>query len=396
MRVALLTTSFPRGEGDVPGQFVLGFARALAACGHQLRVLAPEPAEPEFVAPPHFSGIELTWLRYLPQRHWQRAFYGAGVLDNVRRDPRSALGLAPFVLRMWREAQRAAPQLDAVVSHWALPCALVAGALRPRLTHLAVLHSADVFLLERLPGRTALARHIVAGADALLFSSRELRGRFLALLPAVQRGQVAGRCHVCAMGIEPHAPLTEARAALRARLGLRRFTLLSLGRLIALKGVAHAIDAVAATDGVELIVAGAGPEAEALRAHARARNAAVRFAGELRGIAKSELLHAADAFVLPSIVLPSGRSEGMPTTLLEAMEYGLPVIASDVGGVSDVVRDGENGWLVAPADPAALADALARLRDDALRERLAQGARETAALYHWNELGPRLSELLEA
>jgi glycosyltransferase involved in cell wall biosynthesis len=300
----------------------------------------------------------------------------------------------PFVARLWSAAQRAAPELDAVVSHWALPCALVAGAVRPRVRHLAVLHSADVFLPERLPWRRALTRAIAAGADALLFSSRDLRTRFLALLDAVQRGQVSGRCHVCAMGIEPRTPLTEARAALRRRLGLRSLTLLSLGRLIALKGVTYAIDAVARTGDVELIVAGAGPEASALKARARARGARVRFVGEVRGASKRELLHAADAFVLPSIVLPSGRSEGMPTTLLEAMDHGLPVIASDVGGVRDVLRDGDNGWLVPPRDVGALTAAIERLRDEALRERLAQGARETAALYHWTELGPKLSDLL--
>jgi glycosyltransferase involved in cell wall biosynthesis len=395
LRIGLLTTSFPRGEGDVPGQFVLGFARALVACGHQVRVLAPEPGEAAFATPPRFPGVELTWLRYLPQRSWQRAFYGAGVLDNVRHDPRSALGLAPFVAALWRAAQRAAPALDALVSHWALPCALVAGAVRPRLRHLAVLHSADVFLLERLPGRGALAQRIARGADALLFSSRDLRSRFLALLAAVQRAEVSGRCHVCAMGIEPATPMTESRAALRERLDIRPLTLLSLGRLIPLKGVAHAIDAVAAARDATLIVAGAGPEADALRAQARMRGAPVRFVGEVQGQLKRELLYAADAFLLPSIVLPSGRSEGMPTTLLEAMDHGLPVIASDVGGVRDVVSDGENGWLLRPGDVSGITSAIERLRDDALRERVAQGARETAALYHWSELGPRLSALLE-
>jgi glycosyltransferase involved in cell wall biosynthesis len=391
LRIGLLTTSFPRDEGDVPGQFVLGFARALAACGHELHVLAPEP-DAGFGAPPRFPGIELRWLRYLPRRTWQRTFYGAGVLDNLRREPSSALGLAPFVAALWRAAQRAAPELDAVVSHWALPCALVAGALRPRLRHLAVLHSADVFLLEQLPLRGALAERIGAGADALLFSSRELRVRFLALLAEPARAELSGRAHVCAMGIEPAPPLVEPRALLRERLGVSGLGVLSLGRLIALKGVAHAIDAVAQLPDAQLVVAGAGPESAALAR--RARGTAVRFVGELRGADKEAHLAAADAFVLPSIVLPSGRSEGMPTTLLEAMERGLPVVASDVGGVRDVVRDGENGYVVPPGDTRAIAAALARLQDPALRAQLAEGARATAALYHWSELGPRLSELL--
>ena len=381
MTIGLLTTSFPRRQGDVPGQFVLGFARSLAVLGHRVEVLAPEPNER--MAPPAFEGVDVSWLPYLPVRALQRTFYGAGVLDNVRRAPFSALGLGPFVVAMAREARRR--KWQAVVSHWALPCALVAAELDvPR--HLAVLHSADVFLLEQLPLRRLLATRIASGADELLFSSRALRARFLALLSPVERGQVATRCHVCAMGIEP-AGAAGDRAALRAQLGLRGFTVLSLGRLIALKGIDHAIAAVAQLPDAELVIAGDGPDRARLERLAGPR---VRFVGELHGAQKSRWFQAVDAFVLPSIVLPSGRSEGMPTTLLEAMEHGLPVVASDVGGVSDVVKSGENGVLVPAADPDAIAHALHTVR---AASGLMAGARKTAAMYHWSELGPRLLEL---
>jgi glycosyltransferase involved in cell wall biosynthesis len=167
-----------------------------------------------------------------------------------------------------------------------------------------------------------------------------------------------------------------------------------MGRLIALKGLEHAIDALALHERATLIIAGNGPHESLLRARAERYGPRVRFVGELAGAEKHAWLSAADAFVLPSIVLANGRSEGMPSVLLEAMEHGLPVLASDVGGVSDVVRTGENGFLLPSADPNALARAFSALEDEALRARLAQGARELAALYHWDALAPRLSELL--
>lgn len=385
MKIGLLTTSFPRREGDVPGQFVLGFARSLAALGHQLEVLAPEPNTRSSV--PALDGISLEWLRYLPVRALQRTFYGAGVLDNLRSAPWTALGLAPFVLAMSRAARQ--HRWDAVVSHWALPCALVAGELSvPR--HLAVLHSADVFLLERLPMRRQLALRIARGADELLFVSRALRARFLALLSPVERGQVAMRCHVCAMGIDP-AQGAGDREQLREQLGVRGPTVLSLGRLIELKGVEHAIAAIAELPEARLVVAGDGPDRARLERLSRG-SPQVRFVGALHGAEKGRWLHAADLFVLPSVVLPSGRSEGMPTTVLEAMEHGLPVVASDVGGVSEVVESGRNGLVVPPADSRALAQAVREVL--AGQAALAAGARETAAMYHWSELGPRLEALL--
>ncbi|MET0340394.1 MAG: glycosyltransferase [Polyangiales bacterium] len=394
MKIGMLTTSFPRAEGDPPGSFVLGFARALAARGHQVDVLAPMPGEPSYLTPPRFAGVSVRWVRYLAPRSLQRTFYGAGVLDNLRAEPLMALGLGPFIVALAGATLARRGEWDAMVSHWALPCALVAGELSGKRPHLAVLHSADVFLLERLPWPHVFATRIAQKADALLFSSRELRARFLKLVAPIARSEVGMRAHVCAMGIEPALPSAEKRSALRERLRLKRFTVLSLGRLIALKGVAHAIRAVASVPEVELVVAGNGPEKEALEVLAQQTGARVRFVGEVRGADKEAWLEAADAFVLPSIVLPEGRSEGMPTALLEAMERGLPVVASDVGGVRDVVRTGQNGMLVPAGEPEAIAEALRTLLHRPTRNKLAKGARETAALYHWSALAPRLEQLL--
>ena len=78
------------------------------------------------------------------------------------------------------------------------------------------------------------------------------------------------------------------------------------------------------------------------------------------------------------IVIPS-RWEGLPYTLLDALARGKAVVATRVGGIVDVLRDGENGLLVEPENPAAVAEACARLlRDPALRARLGEKAREDA------------------
>lgn len=107
----------------------------------------------------------------------------------------------------------------------------------------------------------------------------------------------------------------------------------------------------------------------------RQLNAWVRFLGfqsDMRIV-----LWAADVFVHPS------RSEGLGVVLLEAMAARLPVIATGVGGIPEVVREGETGLLVPPDNPESLAKAIQRLKqDEALRQQLGQRAQEWVERLH--------------
>lgn len=386
----MLTTSYPRFEGDVAGAFVRGMARALAARGHEIEVLAPEPREP--TAPPADEGVRVRWVRYAWPRGLRRTFYGAGVPDNVR-DPRAWPGLITYPIALERAARAHLARCDAFVSHWALPCALVGGAVRGHRRHVAVLHSADVHLVRRLPLRSRWARAIANGASELVFSSAALRTEFLSWLPAVPRADVAGRSHVSAMGIE----LAElpARREARRELGADGFVVLALGRLVPIKGIDVALRALAGEGRRALWIAGDGPARPALEALARELSVDARFFGTVAGARKAALLAAADAFVLPSTRTPSGRTEGMPTALLEAAAAGLAIVASDVGGVGELFVSERSALLVPPGDVLALRAAIGRLaRERGLRRRLGRAARTVARRYAWAALAPRFEALL--
>jgi glycosyltransferase involved in cell wall biosynthesis len=382
--VGLLTTSYPRAEGDPAGLFVRGFANALASRGHRVEVLAPEPASP--TPPITDPNIDVRWVRYAP-RALTRTFYGAGVIDNVRRDPRAWPGLASFPIALARAANERAARWDAIVSHWALPCALAAGRVRADRPHLAVLHSADVHLMRALPMRARWASAVANGATALTFVSSALRAELLSWLPPIERADLAGRAHVSPMGIDPMEKTT--RRAARAATNARGFVVLSLGRLVPIKGVDFAIDAVDHDD--TLWIAGDGPT----RAELERRAPHARFFGAVTGALKRDLFSAADVFVAPSLREPSGRTEGMPTTLLEAADAGLAIVASDVGGIGEVLSNERNALLVPPGDKSALRDAIVRLRaDPALRRRLGRAARTIGKRHRWSVLAPRFEELL--
>ncbi len=150
------------------------------------------------------------------------------------------------------------------------------------------------------------------------------------------------------LGVPPSAPIV-----------------VSIGRHVPEKGYRHLVDGAAllarTKPGVHWILVGDGELRGELEAQARRLGLAphVRFAGWRDDVA--EVLALADVFVLPS------ESEGFGRVLVEAMAMGRPVVATNVGGIPDIVLDGETGLLVEPADPAALASAVGALLDEPAR-----------------------------
>lgn len=399
MKVGLLTTSFPRYAHDIPGNFVLGFARALRSIGDEVEVLAPEPREPR--SPLRERAISVRHVPYLRPRGLERTFYGAGVPDNLSRDPLAWLGLAPFCASLTCAAAARRSGWDAIVSHWALPCAISAGVVRGSRPHLAVLHSADVHLLTRLPGRKRLSALIARGASSLWFVSDVQRQRFFELLPV---GALRPPSVVCPMGIDdvelPGAAIfgAETRDEFRRRHQLHGFCVLLLGRLVPIKGFDIAIRAAAMGGGVTLLVAGDGPERARWALLARQLGVSVRWLGEQRGHDKQRWLHAADAFALPSRTLPSGRSEGLPCALLEALAAGLPSVASDLPGIREMAAtEAQTLRLVRPEDPDALHNAWLALRDadaDGNETRHVHVARSVQMRFGWTRVASHLASLL--
>jgi glycosyltransferase involved in cell wall biosynthesis len=390
MRIGLLTTSFPRFDGDVAGTFVLGFARALVARGHYVNVLAPQPRESERVhgGAVWHEGIELHHVPYVWPSYFARTFYGAGVMDNAR-DPRAWPGFMTFPLALTLGAQTRLRDCDALVSHFALPCGLVAGALRARRPHLAVLHSADLHLLERLPARRRIARALLAGATHVTCVSEAHRARLLALLPE----GAAQRVSVQAMGIDA---ASFERLEPKASAPTRPLKLLTLARLVPVKGLLEALAMLGERSDLQWSIAGDGPLRSELEASAAGLQLDVRFLGEVRGAAKLRALHDADAFFLPSRVLASGRTEGAPHALLEAMAAGLPCIAAAVGGVPSLIDHGRTGLLFEPDDAASLHAALDSLMHDRARAtQLALGGSERAKSHDWRPIAARLEAWLE-
>ena len=198
-------------------------------------------------------------------------------------------------------------------------------------------------------------------------------------------------------------PLGEAQPSSRRNDG-GSLRVLAAGNLVDKKGHGVLVDAAGllSARGTPLTVeiVGGGPLEGLLqsRIDSSSLGEVVRLAGPMpHGRLLGELAAGRwDVVVQPSVVLPDGETEGIPVTLLEAMAHGVPVVASAIGGIPELL-DGNAGLLVPPADPGALADALARLAaDPELRAELAEsGRRRIAEEFEAGTVARLLSQLFE-
>ncbi|MER7708497.1 glycosyltransferase family 4 protein [Kitasatospora sp. NPDC097605] len=272
--------------------------------------------------------------------------------DDPGTHPTTVLGpgrLHPRTLGALRAAARTA---DLVVAHGSatLPaCALALAGTRTPFVYVSLgdpRHWTDG-AIRRL--RTGALLHRAAAVVAVADEGRDLLVERFRLPAAKVRTIPNGR----AADRYPQARDEADRRAARQGLGLPPDGLLVawLGAIAPEKRLDLALDALDRLPDVRLAVAGDGPERSALERHPGA--ARTHFLGTLADPAP--LYRAADAVLLTS------DSEGVPGVLIEAALAGLPAVATDVGLVSSVVQDGTTGALVAPGDPPALAEALAKV-----------------------------------
>jgi glycogen(starch) synthase len=204
----------------------------------------------------------------------------------------------------------------------------------------------------------------------------------------VSGGLEAAKVRVIPSGVEPHLFSVSGPRPLRELEGPR---ILFVGRLVAAKGVSVLLAAVERLrTRAHLIYVGDGPKRATLERDVRERRLEdrVHVTGYVPHDRVPSLLVSANVLVLPSLY------EEMGSILIEAMEAGVPIVASRTGGIGDVVRDGENGLLVKPGAVGELSAAIDRvLEDRPLANRLRLAGRTRAAQFHWDALALRVLDV---
>jgi 2-deoxystreptamine N-acetyl-D-glucosaminyltransferase/2-deoxystreptamine glucosyltransferase len=281
-------------------------------------------------------------------------------------------------------------QVDVVHAHCGediaiLPLARLA-ARRHRCPLVITVHSGVRHNVRITSARTAwlrlaggLAEHRALGAADMVIALTETAAERL-----VREGIPDGRIRVIPPGYDPGLFALDAPDPVpdlgRPRVGY-------VGRIAPQKDVGTLISAFGRiNEPASLLIVGDGPGRAAAEQQAQAVAGPVRFTGFVPHVQIAAVLRTIDVLVLAT------RYEELPSVLIEGMAAGLPVIASQVGGIPNLIDQGVNGILVPPGDAAALAAAITRvLAEPGTAARLAESARLTAQRYAWPALARQVA-----
>ncbi len=362
MRILHIVTAFPRFEGDVISPWLVELLKRLRATGVDAEVLT---SSYKGARDGVFDGIPVFRFRYFASR-WENLTHEETAPDRMRTSlfykVLPAFFVAAGALAAFRHCRR--HHYDVIHVHWPMPLGVLGWSARAGGAHRAALVMTFYGAELRLASRTrsllrALLGRIIRSADRVVAISSYTAGevRRVAEVPVEVIPYTVSL---------PTAPERDDGAVHDAA---REFAVLFVGRLVERKGVAVLLRAVAelkSTRPVRLHIVGDGPERAALEQLAGELGIAarVRFHGRISDDALQAMYAAASVFALPAVVDACGDTEGLGVVLLEAMNWGVPVVASDTGGITDIVQPERTGLLVPPGDPVALASALDRLAAD--------------------------------
>lgn len=357
-KLLVVTSTFPRWDNDTDPPFVYELSRRLT---DQFEVTVHTPHYHGAQVNEHMAGMRVHRFRYFLSP-FERLAGGQGIVPKLRRNKLYLL-LLPFFLAsqlcsLLLLVRREQP--DVLHAHWLIPQGVLAGVVK-KLFNVPVIvtaHGADVFGL-RNPLCLRLKKWVVDNADEVVTVSTAL-ARVLA-----DDTHSTVQPSIIPMGVDASQFSPDKKdAAIRDRYNIQGPFLLFVGRLTEKKGVRYLIDAMAivttTVPEAKLLIVGHGELEQSLKKQVDQLGLGdvVLFAGGIPNAQLPPYYATADIFIGPSIQVKGGDTEGFGLTFVEAAMSGCLVIGAKIGGIEDIIEDGQTGFLVQPRDFRTLASTI--------------------------------------
>lgn len=391
LKILMLTSSYPRNDSDNSSIFLRYLASSLVQQQVNVHVLAPDHLLVDNIELD--PGIKNHWFHYLP-RKWQRLAYGSGILPNLRRNRLLYLQVPFFLTAMFFSlfflCKRIRP--DIIHAHWVVPqgfIAIIVGKLL-NIPVIATAHGGDAFslntsILSRLKAFTLKHCHAWTSNTQATASAC---------------GSNLPKPVIIPMGVDVQHFQTGKAENITA--DETKKIILFVGRLVEKKGVKYLIEAFSKMpsnlqEKTVLWVIGDGDERSSLEKqaqHVGIKN--IKFWGQVENDQLADFYAAASIFIAPSIIDSNGDTEGQGVILLEAMASKTPIIASSVGGISEVITHNKTGILVQPNSPNQLSHSIRNLlNNNDLSSKLSENAyQKVLSTYNWHIIAQQLISIL--
>lgn len=371
-KVLVIGSVYPRFHEDAEVPWLRTSIAHLKKAGLDIQVLAPAY---KGLKSHEIDGVKVNRFRYAPAK-WEFLTHEEGAPSKMANKPWLQLLAIPYIISGFFKCIKICRKFkpDIIHAHWPFPHAYIAlGAAKLFKIPLVLnFHGAELLLIRKKKWVKPLLKFAIGQAQAVFANSSFTASKIKALRNVDVEWSPYGTTlefgnRNSEFGMEPH-PINN------------KFKILFVGRHIERKGIRYLIEAAKylPRESFEIRIVGVGDLTEQLKEQAAnviARNASdeaiqggsaalpadIIFTGKLSPEALANEYKTANVFTLPAIVDSKGDTEGLGVVLIEAMELGLPIVASNVGGIPDVVIDGETGILVPEKDPEALASAYKRL-----------------------------------
>ncbi|WP_295071324.1 glycosyltransferase [uncultured Fibrobacter sp.] len=401
MKVLVIGSVYPRFQEDAEVPWLRTSIAHLKKAGVEIQVLAPAY---KGLKSHDIDGTHVNRFRYAPAS-WEILTHEEGAPSKMASKPWLQLLAIPYIINGFFQCIRICHKWrpDVIHAHWPFPHAYIAlGAAKLFKIPLVLnFHGAELLLIRKKKWVKPLLKFAIGQAQAIFANSSFTAGKIKALRNVnvewspygttleerrETRDESNALCHPERNEVKSKVPVTIPTHPVNGK-----FKILFVGRHIERKGICYLIEAAKhlPRDKFEIRIVGVGDLTEQLKQQAallderretkdeRTQSASIIFTGKLSPEDLANEYKTANVFTLPAIVDHKGDTEGLGVVLIEAMELGLPIVASNVGGIPDVVVDGESGILVPEKDPVALADAFKRLEaDPTLIQKLLAGARK--------------------
>lgn len=329
-KLLVTASTFPRWEGDTEPRFVLDLASHMT---DQFQVTALVPAAPGAADREILDGVEVIRYHYFPIHRWETLCYPGAIVPRIKEKKIRVL-LVPFLfISLYFHLWKMLPNYDIVHAHWLIPQGIVQSFFKK--PYIVTGHGGDVTSMNKGIFRKLKIR-CLKRARQVTVVSEHLKNKVQELVSEINP-------LIIPMGVDVSKFGKQYYVSNYFEQGEKKVVLF-VGRLVEKKGVTYLIDAMKSIDAL-LVIVGDGPLRKDLQKQAAEIRDKVIFLGAKTHEELKVIYASADVFVAPSVTAKDGDQEGFGLVMLEAMASGLPVIANNSGGISQLIINEVNGLL---------------------------------------------------